>query len=807
MIAFKDFRHTPKGLPDLLPYAAMIDDGVLLCKDGSLMAGWQFRAQDTASSTDEELAVISGRVNSALKNLDSGWMIHVEAIRSTATEYPHPGASFFPDQVTQAIENERRHIFESAGCFYATETYLIVTYKPEFTAQKLSQLAYADSKAVNYLDKTLDKFLRVTRELEDSLSLCMHLTRLSDVTYEDEHGNVLTRSTLLSFLNRCITGDTHPVQLPRVPMYLDALIGTRDLTGGLQPSIGGKFIKVLAMDGFPPDSWPCMLSSFEALPVEYRFSSRFICMDQFEAQQELEKYRKTWAQQIFKIWDKMKNNPNAKENRDALNMSNDAEEAIEELQSGLVGAGFYTACIILMGEDLQELDDSIRDLRRMMLSLGFPCRVESINALEAWLGSHPGNSYANVRRPIINTMNLADLLPLATIWAGRAHNPSDKFPPSSPPLMYCATEGSTPFRLNLHVGDIGHTLIFGPTGAGKSTLLAVIAAQFRRYQHATIFAFDKGKSMLPLCLGAEGSHYEIAADDSALSFAPLQHVDSDAEQSWSEEWIETLTTMQGLTILPAHRNAIHVAMNMIRENPAHLRSLTDFYHSLQNEELRSAIKHYTGDGAMGALLDATSDDLDISDFMVFEIEELMNLGDKNIIPVLLYLFHRIEKALTGQPALLILDEAWIMLGHKVFREKIREWLKVLRKANCAVVLATQSLSDALRSGILDVLTESCPTKIFLPNPSAIQEAQYDLYQGLGLNSRQIEIIASATPKRDYYVVSLEGRRLIDLTLGPAALSFVGSSDKRSIARIKELINEHGAHWPEVWLQERQGDFR
>ena len=699
-------------------------------------------------------------------------MLHVEAVRAPATEYPHPGASFFPDFVTQAIENERRNIFESASTFYATETYLIATYKPELAAQKLSNLAYADSGRHNPFEKILNKFLTVIKELQDSLSLCMHLTRLTDETHQDEYGNEQKYSSLLSFLQKCITGNDHPVMLPHTPMYLDAILGGHDLIGGLQPMVDGKFIKVISLDGLPQESWPSMLSCFESLPVEYRFSSRFICMDQFEAEKELDRYRKTWRQQIFRFWDSMTNNPNARANRDALSMAEDAEEAIEELQSGFVGAGFYTACIILLGEDLQELDDNTRELRRMVQSRGFSCRVESINALDAWLGSHPGNSYANIRRPIINTMNLADLLPLATIWAGREHNPCEYFPPSSPPLMYCATDGSTPFRLNLHVGDVGHTLIFGPTGAGKSTLLSTIAAQFRRYQKASIFAFDKGKAMLPLCKATGGSHYEIAGEDSTLAFAPLQHVDSDAEQSWAEEWIENLATMQGLTVLPAHRNAIHYAMNLIRNNPPHLRSLTDFYHSLQDNELRDAIKHYTNEGAMGVLLDAESDDLGISDFMVFEIEELMNLGDKNLIPVLLYLFHRFEKALKGQPVILILDEAWIMLGHKVFKEKIREWLKVLRKAGCAVILATQSISDAVRSGILDVLVESCPTKIYLPNPSAIQEKQYQMYQALGLNSRQIEIISSATPKRDYYVVSPEGRRLIELALGPVALSFV-----------------------------------
>jgi type IV secretion system protein VirB4 len=243
-------------------------------------------------------------------------------------------------------------------------------------------------------------------------------------------------------------------------------------------------------------------------------------------------------------------------------------------------------------------------------------------------------------------------------------------------------------------------------------------------------------------------------------------------------------------------------LSLLQEKPASLRSLTDFVHTVQNTAIKDAMKHYTISGAMGRLLDAKQDNLGFNSFTVFEIEELMNLGDKNLIPVLLYIFRQIEKSMNGQPTLLILDEAWIMLGHPVFREKIREWLKVLRKANCAVVIATQSLSDAKGSGILDVLAESCPTKIFLPNVTAQQDTQRNLYLGLGLNSKQIEIVASATPKREYYVTSPEGNRLISLALGKTALAFVGASDKESIARIKKLESEHGTNWPSEWMKER-----
>lgn len=180
----------------------------------------------------------------------------------------------------------------------------------------------------------------------------------------------------------------------------------------------------------------------------------------------------------------------------------------------------------------------------------------------------------------------------------------------------------------------------------------------------------------------------------------------------------------------------------------------------------------------------------------------MNKGDKLVLPVLTYLFHRIEQRFKGQPTLLILDEAWIMLSHPAFKAKIREWLKVLRKANVAVVFATQSLTDLVRSGIADVIFESCPTKIFLPNPEVETENIRPLYEAVGLNARQIQILAFATPKRQYYVMHPDGRRLFDLGLTGPELAFVGASGKTDIARIRELRETLGDAWPAQWLRER-----
>lgn len=801
MLKLIDYRTKTKGLPDLLPYAGLVEPGVILNKDGSFMAGWEVRGQDTASSTENALADVSSRFNNAVKLLGSGWMLHMDAIRSSHKAYPAPEKGHFPDPVTQVIDDERREFFSGNRCF-STSAIMTVTYKPNFQAAKLAGKAQAGVATADALEKALVYFQNMLEELEDALSAVLYMDRLLEYSIPDIDGEDWLQSDLLSHVQHCVSGELQPMRVPKTPMYLDALLGSENLVGGIMPRLGDQYLTVLSLDGLPQESYPAMLRDLDALALEYRFSSRFICLDQYDAAKEINSYRKGWRQQVYRFLDQFFNNPNARANRDAMLMAEDAETALTEVQGGYVSAGYLTSTIVLMHENPERLQDWARDLRRTVQTLGFGCRIESVNALEAWLGTHPANSYANLRRPMVNTLNLADLPPLSSVWTGSPVNPCPFYPPNSRPLAVLMTDNSTPFWFNIHAGDLGHTLIFGPTGAGKSTLLAFIAAQFRCYENARIFAFDKGMSLFPLCFGSGGDHYNIGNADK-LAFAPLQRIDSDEERAWAEEWIASLMELQQFTVMPSHRNAIHTAMQTLSANPPHLRSLTSFYHVVQDREIKEAIQHYTVQGAMGRLLDADTDNLNLSRFMVFEIEDLMNLGDNNLVPVLTYLFRRIEKALDGSPTILVLDEAWIMLGHPVFRAKIREWLKVMRKANCAVILATQSLSDARNSGILDVLTESCPTKIFLPNGSAEESGQKELYTGMGLNDKQINILKTSTPKQDYYIVSPQGRRKVQLALRPKTLAFVGASDKESIARIRELAVEYGPDaWQQAWLRER-----
>lgn len=804
-VKLKTYQNQQAGLADLLNFAAVVDDGVIVGKNGALMAAWLYAGEDRQSMSDESLEMVSFRINQILSGLGNGWMLHVDAIRHEVPHYSAPEQSFFPDWVSNKLDEERRAFFEGLDTLY--DGYFVLTlswFPPSRTERALVNLMFDDD--TQKLDEAgearnmLAQFKRECLRIESGLSSVLKLNRLNAGQVVQANGQTVIHDNFLRFLHYCVTGLNHPIVLPKNPMYLDALIGGQELWSGVIPKIGRHFIQCVAIEGFALESHPGILSVLSELACTYRWSTRFIFMDQHEALSHLERYRKKWKQKIRGFFDQVFNTGSSAVDTDALAMVMDSEEALAETSSGMVAQGYYTGVVVLMHEERSVLESQGRLFAKMINELGFVARIETVNTMEAFLGSIPGHGVQNVRRPLLNTMNLADLLPASQIWSGYNGAPCPHFSENAPPLMHCLTSGDTPFRLNLHVRDLGHTLVFGPTRSGKSTLLALIALQFLRYPNARVVSFDKGLSMLPACTASGGCHYNLGASGESLAFAPLQHLSTQEARAWALEWIETILNLNDVIITPSQRNEIGLALtNMDASGSGTLSELSIL---IQDEPIREALKQYTLDGAMGYLLDAQQDGLQTSHFMTFELETLMGMGEKFALPVLLYLFWRIERALDGRPTLLLLDEAWLMLAHPVFKSKIKEWLNSMAKKNCCVLLATQHLSDAANSGIMDTLISSTATKIFLPNAHVHDKDMAPLYQRMGLNARQMDILKIAVPKQDYYYVSSEGQRLFQLALGPLALAFVGSTDPDSLTVIQKLIRTQGSNWVNAWLEQK-----
>ena len=486
---------------------------------------------------------------------------------------------------------------------------------------------------------------------------------------------------------------------------------------------------------------------------------------------------------------------------DASNKAGDADAALQELGSDQVSFGYVTATVTVLDPDPTAADEKLRAVERAIQGRGFVTIPETLNAVDAWLSSIPGHAYANVRQPIVSTLNLAHMMPVSAVWAGQERNAHL----DGPPLIVTRTDGATPFRLVTHIGDVGNTLVVGPIGMGKSVLLATLAMQFRRYPGSRILAFDMGRSIRASILGLGGEHYDLGRDggtDGFIAFQPLARIDREAYRAWATEWVEGLLVHEGVVVNPAIKDVVWSALNNLASAPIEQRTMTGLSVLLQSNALRQALQPYVLGGAHGKLLDADHDRLGTADVQSFEMEELMH-SKAAMLAVLRYLFARFEERFDGAPTLLILDEAWLFLDDPVFASRIRQWLKTLRKKNVSVIFATQSLADIKDSVIAPAIVESCASRIFLPNPQATEPQIRVIYESFGLNSRQIDIVAQATPKRDYYYQSRLGNRVFELDLGPVTLAFAGASTpehQRDIDTVSASVP--ASDFAAAWLRHR-----
>jgi len=777
MFCLSEYQTKSRHLQDHIPWAGLVHPSVVLNKDGSFMRCIRLRGPDLESSGGSALVALHARLNDSLRRFGSGWALFFDSERIPVRDYP---LSDFPDQVSALVEEERKARFESGDHYENITTLSLLWLPPEDKVEGLSRLfmehGHNDERAVDKAprEKSLDRFLT---ETDKAIGLLTGI--LPEVT-------VLVESDLLTYLHGTISNRRHPVKMPEIPFYLDGLLSDEALLGGLSPMLGGEYLKLVTITGFPGATVPGILQGLNSLGFEYRFMSRYLCLDKMAATKELNKYRRQWFAKRKGIGSILKevmtNEQSVLVDTDAENKSLDVDAALQELGSDDVAYGYVTLTILVKDQNPETAEQKIKAVEQVINGTGFVTIRETVNAVEAFLGMIPGHVYANLRHSLVSSLNLVHMLPVGDLWAGPEANQHLK----APPLMICQTSSNTPFRFVPHVGDVGHMMILGPTGAGKSVFLSFMMMQFRRYTGAQIFIFDKGASSRATILAMGGDFYDLGQNEE-LSFQPLSAIGNEEERIWAQDWLLGLLIEQGLQITPQIREQLWQALNSLASAPKPERTLTGLSLLLQDFGLKEALKSYTLEGPYGRLLDGDEDRLEFTDCQAFEMEALMEKPGA-VLPVLTYLFKRLEERFDGRPTLLILDEAWLFLDRPAFAGKIREWLKVLRKKNVSVIFATQSLADVAGSDIAPVLIESCPSRIFLPNVRAGEPNIREIYNAFGLSRRQIELIATSLPKRDYYLQSPLGNRLFDLGLGPLALSFTAASAPEDQKLISQILS-------------------
>jgi type IV secretion system protein VirB4 len=773
MLNLREYTETKQQLADYLPWACLVGPGVVLNKDGSFQKTYRYRGPDLESATEAELVAAMARINNVLRRFGSGWALFFEAARHEAHDYPY---SEFGDAASWLVEQERRLRFEETGDQFESQYYLTLLWLPPVDAKGRAEKALiqrAESQEADDWRRRLDAFEMRCDQAFQLLSHALHeIAPLND-------------EETLTYLHDCVSNKRHNVTPPEIPVFLDAILTDEPFTGGLEPMLGDAHLRTLTILGFPAATLPGILDELNRQGFEYRWTTRFIAMDKHEAEKVLSRQRRHWFAKRKNmgavIREVMFNEQAALVDNAADNKAADADEALQELGSDLVSFGYVTTSVTLMNASLGELEAQLGLAEQIIHGRGFTAIRETLNAVEAWLGSLPGHVYANVRQPVLHTLNLAHMTPLSSVWAGETENSHL----NAPALIQGHTHATTPFRINLHVGDVGHSLVVGPTGAGKSVLLSLIAMQWRRYQNAQIFIFDKGRSARAATLAMDGAFIDLGGDGGP-SLQPLRDIDTETGASFAADWLAGLAAQEGVEVTPEKKEALWSAIQSLSSADESERTLTGLTMLLQHDELKAALHPYTLEGPHGSLLDADHESLTLSDTVCFEMETLM-ASNSAVAPVVTYLFHRLEERLDGRPTLIILDEAWLFLDNPLFASRLREWLKTLRKKNVAVVFATQSLNDISDSPIAPAIIESCPTRIFLPNPRAVEQQQAAVYEKFGLNPRQIEIIAQATPRQDYYFQSPLGARVFELGLGPVALALCGASGSDDQKLIDSIV--------------------
>jgi type IV secretion system protein VirB4 len=522
-----------RGFSDYLVYSHMAAPGVAALKNGSYMAGWLYEGPDLESATVEEIEHLHAMTNNALRRLGNGWMIHFESVRKPADAYP---ANHFMEPVNRLIDLERSYQHKAEGAHFETLHFMFFTYLPPAIEKsglyrKIVEFVSEGRQEIADDDKTIEYMENVIADIMDILGQNVKMKRLGFIPERNESagGNSLSHSgynELLTVLNYLVNGRWHPIKVTATnTAYIDVLLA-RDAYLGTPMTLDRKALGVVSVIEYPLETYPGILRQLAMLPYEIRWSNRYIFSDFRKAQSILDSMRKKWAQKVRGFVAQIMQNDRAPVNQDAVHMVSDVDNATEELTAGWVGYGKHTSVVVTRADTMETAEHVTREVVKVFERNGFPARIESINAVEAFLGSLPGHGHENVRKALINTLNLAHIIPLTNEWTGEPYNPSPeiikhyaaegvKIPP--PALLQATSIGSTPFRLNIHVSDLGHTLVLGPSGSGKSTLLSdvLFPALYNR-----IIGSNKPEGQYRNLEGAENIDKVIDIDQSPIGRTP-----------------------------------------------------------------------------------------------------------------------------------------------------------------------------------------------------------------------------------------------------------------------------------------------
>jgi type IV secretion system protein VirB4 len=734
-------------------------------------------AFETADDADVDLK--KNARNNLLKGMSSGnFSLYFHTIRRKEKSFPD---GEMPDRFSDDLNKQWGGKHSGTKSFVNEHYFTLVRGQDSSGAAALESLAKKlqhktdKSSWENYMREAFDELEEMTeRVLNGYGNYGATVLGLA----ENEDG---VTSEILEFLSRLVNcGYSQPMTLPlgEISHHLPIsrlYFGNKSIEAH-HPG-GVKYAGTVSVKEYRPSTHAGVFDGFMQMPFELIISQSFSFINRMIAisSMQLQQRRLVQSEDV------------------AVSQIQEIDQALDSAMSGEFGFGNHHLTVLCIEDSVKSLESALSLAVVELSNSGITAVREKMNLEPSYWAQLPCNADYMARRSVVNTFNIA-------AFASFHNYPSGKRKKNhwGDAVTVLSTVSGTPFFFSFHVRDVGHSMIIGPTGAGKTVLLNFLCAQAQKF-NGRLFFFDKDRGA-EIFIRAIRGRYMIPTAASPSGFNPFQLEDTSENRSFLIDFLKALVS-NGDVPLPAHEvERVNEAVSGNYKLPKaqrRLRNIAPFMGLSGPGTLAGRLAMWHSGGSHAKLFDNEEDVIDFTSARSFGIEMAHILQDKACIgPVLLYLFHRIQSSLDGSPTMIILDEAWALIGNPIFAPKIKDWLKVLRKLNTFVVFATQSVEDAAKSSISDTLVQQTATQIFLPNLKATI-----LYREVFmLSEREFNLVKTTDPSTRFFLVKQDNDGVIariDLS-GMDELIRVLSGRVDTILLLDQIIEEVGDD-PDDWL--------
>ena len=744
-----------------------------LTKSGDVGMVLRVTGVDYESLDQAAQAYAVKRLESALKSFGPRFHVYQYLFKDNRPEIPF---QVYDDSVVQtAVEWRRRFFEEKASSLYEIQIYYCILFegvRPQSgLSSAVTQLFRNPAVAARQLrsqfsNRRMRCLLRSQIERQ-SATLEHHVRAFVRQLADMVRIEVLGQKEQFRFFRRLLNYDDWRIAGdPKDTQFLDQQVTNSDIEAERDHlRVGDHFVRVLTMKEAIAETRPLVLDALLKVPATFCAVSEWIPLSADSARKEVNKRRRHFNLSKSGFVSQLANDPTRTSVRDVLvDESKQADienlgDCLRELGEGQQ-LGEFSLTVVLHGKEHQEIDRLAGAFAGIFTNADGSLFLETYNQLNAFFATIPGNYAFNLRRLLLLNTNYADLSFLFTISPGEKANTFL----DSEYLAVLETDNQTPYYLNLHSGEVPHTLILGQTGSGKTFLSVFLAQNAQKYRPQT-YIFDVGGSYESLTRIFGGTYLDVGRESRAFTINPFVLPATPENLQFLFAFCRVLIEgrNQRCRLDFKQEQKLWNAIERIYLLEPAQRTLTSLASIVG--ELKDRLHRWTRSGQCGFLFDNAEDTLSFRSFQTFNFS---GWGDSPELlePLLFYILHRASNQITdpaqlGTFKMFLLDEAWLFFQNETVRQYVVQAQRTWRKHRAAMVLATQSLQELESSGLLPIVSECCPTKIFLANPGMNRDVYSDVFH---LNDTELDLVSGLVPPGQMLIRKSESSKKVHLNV-------------------------------------------